>query len=126
MNSDSSLTLSWEDIPSSWHDARRNTEPIVFYKHSLNNVDESESGLGFVAQHLSEESEENSRSKDSERSLGICKNKETSVSDRSIYKHVQKRILGPFKTKVNVFKSKSNLFKVVAYSLLNTNPSDNI
>ena len=108
MDSDSSLTLSWENIPSSWHDARRNTEPIVFYKHSLNNVDESESRLGFVAQHLSEESEENLRSKDSERSLGIGKNKETSVSDRSIYKHVQKRILGPFKTKVNVFKSDSN------------------
>lgn len=130
----SSLSLSWENIPSEWNDARRNTEPIVVYRRSFNNIPKACNGSD------SKVSIQNIAPDSSSLKLALEKASNGASSDSSIQtddhlEQDQKKdqklsagrgMLGPFSTKINIFKSDSNLCRSSKYSLLRSNHSDNI
>ncbi|XP_052777227.1 uncharacterized protein LOC128214673 [Mya arenaria] len=123
---DSSLSLSWDNIPSSWNDTRRNTEPIVVYKRSFNNVSGSASQLGSLPQNISEDSDEGVQKPAYSWSSPTSVTGETANHSRLPRTNVHRKIIGPFKTKVSVFKSDSNLLRVGMYSLLRRKQGDDI
>lgn len=125
----SSLSLSWENIPSEWNDARRNTEPIVFYRRSISSIPHACMSDGAPSvqhdvmdtpgSHLCSDAENMQRS-----DTYIQQN--SSSSEELATEHRLSPVGSPFRTKINIFKSDSNLFRARKYSLLRSNHSDNI
>lgn len=124
----SSLSLSWDNIPSEWNDSRRNTEPVVFYRRSFNNQTNNflSDNLEYVRKASSSYSEMKGHSDLLTDSLN--QNKETSNDSFD-----QKKVRGrhaiktePVKTRIGIFKSDSNLLRVGTYSLLRPYQQDNI
>lgn len=120
----SSLSLSWDNIPSEWNDARRNTEPVVFYKRSFNNQQNTsmKDEISTIHKTSSEFSgrkcEMGSVSESNEISADLFL--DPNIKDRMERKN------GPFKTRIGIFKSDSNLLRVGTYSLLSSCPRDDI
>lgn len=123
----SSLSLSWDNIPSEWNDSRRNTEPVVFYRRSFNNqantclsdnldiIRKPSSSCADMQGHVEVSTGTNNKDAGSFESLDQV---------RDITK--TESIKGPFKTKIGVFKSDSNLLRVGTYSLLRSSQHDTI
>lgn len=123
----SSLSLSWENIPSEWNDARRNTEPIVVYKRSPTNIPQTcmSDGTGSVQRTLSELSEHQiGENLADTQQFDIGLKPEPSFSGDMAQKRRRSFIAAPFRTKINVFKSDTNLTKAGKYSLLRPNQCD--
>ena len=119
----SSLSLSWENIPSEWNDARRNTEPIVVYKRSFTNIPQAcmSDGTGSVHRTLSETSEHPIYSNQTNgQYLQACSQTGNVSTERR-----RSFIKGPFRTQINFFKSDTNLVKAGKYSLLRSNNCEN-
>jgi hypothetical protein len=122
----SSLSLSWDNIPSEWNDSRRNTEPVVFYRRSFNN--QTTSCLSEHFETLNKPA--SSYSEIPQSSRGLTDEEQTGESSEScgqIRGMDSKRTkTGPFKTRIGIFKSDSNLMRVGTYSLLRSQQNDNI
>ncbi|KAL4236226.1 hypothetical protein ACF0H5_004613 [Mactra antiquata] len=121
----SSLSLSWDNIPSEWNDARRNTEPVVFYKRSFNNQQNNNS----LKDEISTIHKTSSEFAQKKLDMGnVSENNEVCLDmPLDLNKKFKKeRRLGPFKTRIGVFKSDSNLLRVGTYSLLSSCPRDDV
>ncbi|XP_045159603.1 uncharacterized protein LOC123524998 [Mercenaria mercenaria] len=122
----SSLSLSWDNIPSEWNDSRRNTEPVVFYRRSFNNQTDTclSDNIDILHKPTSSVSEMQRRAHVFE---DVEQKDESNESLDQIRGSERKGIkTGHFKTRIGIFKSDSNLLRVGTYSLLRSQQQDNI
>ena len=115
---DSSLSLSWDNVPSDWSEARRNTEPVFVFPSSFKQEDDQ-----VLNQELDRSRRKSSVSPSQMRHKEVIKSKSAGDYEHSTFRIGDnqcdaKEKRGPFVRKIGVFKSDTNLLRVGPYSLM--------